>query len=381
MKYIFSLFILISALSAQNVVADSDSTNPIALEGVEVYSSLMQVNEGDLAASAIIFNDELEMMEGQHFSDILLKVPNLNYAGGTSRPRYFQIRGEGSVSRYADQGPPSTYVGLVLDGADLSELGMITPLFDMEQIEVLMGVQTSLFGAAASSGLINFKTTDPTDKKEGYFMTQFGSQNTYTNGLVYNLPLENDWKLRLVAHANISDGYKKNIGLGDYASANRDETSFRAKLLKTGENNITQKYTMIFSDFDNGYDNWAPDNNTDHITYSDNPGKDSQKSQIFIADYRYDLGDDFVDLNIGMTKNETLHSYDSDWGNYDFWLGYEDHDEHGDDHDGDEDGDDHDGDHDGHEEHIEFEAKGYDFFDSFNRDIDTRTVDLRFTSS
>ena len=381
MKYIFSLFILISALSAQNVVADSDSTNPIALEGVEVYSSLMQVNEGDLAASAIIFNDELEMMEGQHFSDILLKVPNLNYAGGTSRPRYFQIRGEGSVSRYADQGPPSTYVGLVLDGADLSELGMITPLFDMEQIEVLMGVQTSLFGAAASSGLINFKTTDPTDKKEGYFMTQFGSQNTYTNGLVYNLPLENDWKLRLVAHANISDGYKKNIGLGDYASANRDETSFRAKLLKTGENNITQKYTMIFSDFDNGYDNWAPDNNTDHITYSDNPGKDSQKSQIFIADYRYDLGDDFVDLNIGMTKNETLHSYDSDWGNYDFWLGYEDHDEHGDDHDGDEDGDDHDGDHDGHEEHIEFEAKGYDFFDSFNRDIDTKTVDLRFTSN
>ena len=32
--------------------------------------------------------------------------------------RYFQIRGEGSVSRYADQGPPSTYVGLVLDGMD-----------------------------------------------------------------------------------------------------------------------------------------------------------------------------------------------------------------------------------------------------------------------
>ena len=59
---------------------------------------------------------------------------------------------------------------------------------------------------------------------------------------------------------------------------------------------------MIASDFDNGYDNWAPDNNTDNITYSDNPGKDSQKSQIFIADYRYDLGEQIVDLNVGMSQ-------------------------------------------------------------------------------
>ena len=288
------------------------------------------MNEGDLAASARIFNDELEVMQGQHFSDLLLKVPNLNYAGGTSRPRFFQIRGEGSVSRYADQGPPSPYVGLVLDGMDLSELGMITPLFDMQQVEVLMGVQTSLFGAAASSGLINFKTNDPTEDEGGYVMTQFGSYNTYTNGLVYNLPFDSGWKLRLVGHSNVSDGYKENVALGNYASADKNETSFRAKLLKEGDL-ITQKYTMIASDFDNGYDNWAPDNNTDNITYSDNPGKDSQKSQIFIADYKYDLGEQIVDLNVGMSKNETLHSYDSDWGNYDFWVNW-DGDDHHDDH-------------------------------------------------
>ena len=377
MKNLFSLILITSALFAQNVVSDSDSLNPIALDEVEVYSSLMKVNEGDLAASAVIFNDELDVLQGQHFSDLIQKVPNLNYAGGTSRPRYFQIRGEGSVSRYADQGPPSTYLGLVLDGADLSELGMVTPLFDMEQVEVLMGVQTSLFGAAASSGLINFKTVDPTDKKEGYFMTQFGSYNTYTNGLVYNLPFDDSgWKLRLVGHSNVSDGYKENVALNGYASANSDETSFRAKLMKEGNNNITQKYTMIVSDYDNGYDNWAPDNNTDNITYSDNPGKDSQKSQIFIADYQYDLGEQIVDFNVGMSSNETLHSYDSDWGNYNFWAEYEDHHDDGDDHD-DHDGDD---DHDDHD-HEEFEASAYDFFDSFNRDIDTRTLDLRFRSN
>ena len=356
MKNYFSLIILISALFAQNVVTESDSLNPIELEGVEVFSSLRQVNEGDLAASAIIFNDELKMMEGQHFSDLLHRVPNLNYAGGSSRPRFFQMRGEGSVSRYADQGPPSPYIGIVLDGMDFSELGMITPLFDMQQVEVLMGVQTSLFGASASSGLINFKTNDPTDEEGGYAMLQFGSYNTFTNGLVYNLPFENGWKLRLVGHSNVSDGYKENVALGGYASANKNETSLRVKLLKEG-NLITQKYTVIASDFDNGYDNWSPDNNTDNITYSDNPGKDSQKSQIFIADYRYDLGEQIVDLNVGISSNETLHSYDSDWGNYSFWL----------------------------DEPYNFnpdvEGYQYDFFDSFDREIDTRTTDLRFKSN
>ena len=356
MKNYFSLIILISALFAQNVVTESDSLNPIELEGVEIFSSLRQVNEGDLASSSIVFSDELELFQGQHFSDLLLKVPNLNYAGGTSRPRFFQVRGEGSVSRYADQGPPSPYVGLVLDGMDLSELGMITPLFDMQQVEVLMGVQTSLFGASASSGLINFKTNDPTDEEGGYAMMQLGSYNTFTNGLVYNLPFENGWKLRLVGHSNVSDGYKENVAIGGYASANKNETSLRVKLLKEG-NLITQKYTVIASDFDNGYDNWSPDNNTDNITYSDNPGKDSQKSQIFIADYRYDLGEQIVDLNVGISSNETLHSYDSDWGNYSFWL----------------------------DEPYSFnpdvDGYQYDFFDSFDREIDTRTTDLRFKSN
>ena len=45
MKNYFSLIILISALFAQNVVTESDSLNPISLEGVEVFSSLRQVNE------------------------------------------------------------------------------------------------------------------------------------------------------------------------------------------------------------------------------------------------------------------------------------------------------------------------------------------------
>ena len=327
----------------------------VALEGVEVYSSYRKVNEGDLAASARIFSDELKIREGQHFADIIQNVPNLNYAGGSSRPRYFQIRGEGSVSRYADQGPPNTYVGLILDGMDLSELGVITPLFDMQQVEVLMGVQTSMFGANASSGLINFKTNDPTDNQEGYLLTQYGSYNSITSGLVYNFLLPEDWKMRFVAHNHSSDGYKNNQFLSN-PTADKNETSLRLKFLNQTDR-LTQKYTLIYSDFNNGYDDWSPDNNTDNKTYSDNPGKDSQESTILIADYAYDMNEFDLSVNVGMSDNNTLHSYDSDWGNNTFWASNP------------------------YNWDASVEGYDYDFFDSFTRDIDTKSFDMRFNSN
>jgi iron complex outermembrane receptor protein len=327
----------------------------ISFEEVQVYSSFRKINEGDLTSSARIFNEELEIKKGQHFGDLIQNVPNLNYAGGTSRPKYFQIRGEGSTSRYADQGPPSTYVGLVLDGMDLSELGIITPLFDMQQIEVLMGVQTSLFGANASSGLINFKTNNPSEIREGYFMTQYGSYNTLMNGFVYNTPLKNDWRIRFVGYSNRSDGFKNNSFLNSKTTAKKDESSFRTKIMKS-KNNLSQKYTFIISDFDNGYDNWSPDNNISNITYSDNPGKDSQKSSIIIADYLWNVDGYIIDLNLGASSNSTLHSYDSDWGNINFWSEIP------------------------YNFNPVIEGYNYDFFDSINREIDTKSADLRWKS-
>ena len=57
----------------------------------------------------------------QHFEDVLALVPNLNWAGDTSRPRYFQIRGIGELEQY--QGAPNPSVGFLIDDIDFSGLG------------------------------------------------------------------------------------------------------------------------------------------------------------------------------------------------------------------------------------------------------------------
>ena len=75
----------------------------------------------------------------------------MNWAGGTSRPRYFQIRGVGERSHYFGEGPPNFSVGFVLDDIDLSGLGMAGIMHDIKQVEIFKGPQSSVYGPNAVS--------------------------------------------------------------------------------------------------------------------------------------------------------------------------------------------------------------------------------------
>ena len=101
-----------------------------------------------------------------HFENIISRIPNINFSGGTSRPRFFQIRGIGERSQYAGEGGPNYYVGTVLDNIDLSGIGMSLFLDDVTQIEVYQGPQSYAYGHNAMAGLINIKTKDPSKESK-----------------------------------------------------------------------------------------------------------------------------------------------------------------------------------------------------------------------
>ena len=79
--------------------------------------------------------------------------------------------------------------------------------------------------------------------------------------------------------------------------------------------------TAIIANLDNGYDAWAPDNNQDFTTYSNQQGQDSQKSTAFSLRAKLGLSER-MDLTSITSYSETdlVHSYDGDWADDTYWY-------------------------------------------------------------
>lgn len=285
-----------------------------------VLSGLQSDTLINSVSSISIFTERNIKLSGyNHFQNLIDFSPNLNWAGGTSRPRYFQIRGVGERSQYFGEGSPNFSVSFTLDDIDLSGIGMVGFLNDISQLEISKGPQSTIYGSNAIGGAITLKSNDPSQDFQLKLTNSYGSDNLIIYGLITNIKLYEGAYLRLNAFKNYQDGYRKNIFF-DYTDTNkRDESFFRLKLKLVPNQKLSFINTLILSDMKNGYDAWAPDNNEEFKTFTDQPGKDSQKTAAFSI--KASLNNDGWDLVsiFSQSNSDLVHSYDGDWGNNMFW--------------------------------------------------------------
>jgi iron complex outermembrane receptor protein len=65
---------------------------------ITVTATMRELALIDVPASVSVLDSTTLADAGeQHFQDVLGLVPNLNWAAGSSRPRYFQLRGVGDL--------------------------------------------------------------------------------------------------------------------------------------------------------------------------------------------------------------------------------------------------------------------------------------------
>ena len=134
----------------------------LSLEPVRVTADLWETPLPRLPASVTIFDEAaLRARNVLHFGDLVDQIPNLTWTGGTSRPRYLQIRGIGENSQYEGETPDSA-VRFLVDDLDFTGLGSLGDTFDVKQIEVLRGPQAGAFGANAAGGVVRLVTNAPT---------------------------------------------------------------------------------------------------------------------------------------------------------------------------------------------------------------------------
>jgi outer membrane receptor protein involved in Fe transport len=291
------------------------------LEEVVVTATLRQQSLLEAPVSVTVLDTKTLRDAGrQHFEDVLASVPNLSYASGTSRPRFFQIRGIGEREEW--QGAPNPSVGFLIDDIDFSGMGMPATTFDVDRIEVLRGPQGLHYGANALGGLIVMRGRDPEDQFGFSTEASIGEYNSQSLGAVATGPVESLNSAWRVAVQNYrSDGFRKDAYLGRDDTMDRDELTARAKWRWRPSENTTVDLTWLHADLENGYDAWSIDNS--RVSLADHPGKDAQKSDgaaLRIDTSAGSLGR--LTLTATLSDSETDYSFDADWGNAQSWAPY-----------------------------------------------------------
>jgi iron complex outermembrane receptor protein len=317
-----AFFTLLTILGVPVLVpaGNAQETGARPMESITVTASLREATQLATAASITVLDQDLLQEAGQqHLESVVQLVPNLNWAGGTSRPRYFQIRGIGERSQY--EGAPNPSVGFLVDDMDFSGMGGVATLFDTRQVEVLRGPQGTVFGANALAGMISVRTVDPGDTFEIKGDATAGSDSTRAMGLALGGPLNERLGYRLVAQRSTQDGFRDNQYLGANDTNNRDELTTRGKLNWDISDTVRAKFTGMLINLDNGYDAWAIDNSLN--TLSDQPGEDSQRTLAMAARIEWDASASVSVLSITtVADSDVLFSFDGDWGNDDSWGEY-----------------------------------------------------------
>jgi iron complex outermembrane receptor protein len=280
------------------------------IEEILVSADFRSRSDLDTATSVTVMTEEaIKSRAAQHFEELANAIPNVNYASGSNRARFFQIRGIGERSQFVAPVNPS--VGFLVDNVDFSGAATIATMLDVEQVEVLRGPQGTRYGANALAGLINVKTHDPQDQFAAGLKLGTAQYNTETIAAMVTGPLTDSVSARLALGSHQSDGYYENAFLGTKRNNAQDEHSIRGKLRAEMSDSWKVDLSLSHVDIDNGYDAFTLDNS--RRTLSDEPGRDKQDSLALAIDSSWQLDSFDLKLILGLADSDMEYSYDEDW--------------------------------------------------------------------
>lgn len=199
------------------------------LEEVVVTAQKREQNLGDvpvavtaLAAETIEASNIVSMM------DVTRASASLTHGQGpTPNANVFRMRGIGTS--VVSVGIESS-VSVVIDEVPQAQPGQaLSSLFDIEQIEVLRGPQTTLFGKNASAGLLNVVTKAPTEEFESFIDTTLTDDNEFKVSGVVSGPLTQALGFRVAAYHRDYDGWAQNLFTGEDINGS-EERGVRGKL-------------------------------------------------------------------------------------------------------------------------------------------------------
>lgn len=223
-------------------------------EEVIVYGEKQRKTLQELATSVAVISDEqLKDFTIMDANDVFSRVANVTSERGGNES-LFTIRGV-SVQGVSDNA--NTYTaGVYVDDVALDNLSIrynVMGIWDVEQIEVYRGPQSTLQGRNALNGAVHIKTQDPSYEWGGKAQAYYGSYNTQRLSVAGGGALIDDMlAIRLSMDDYSSDGYVDNITRDEDDYAGWDRQSIRGKILFEPTDNFSAKLTLASTENDMG---------------------------------------------------------------------------------------------------------------------------------
>lgn len=300
--------------------------NAAVLEEIVVTAQKRTESLQDVPIAVSAFSaDELLKQGVGGTQSLQVAVPGLVYnnTGATAQPF---LRGVGT--RLAQNGLELSVATYSDDRYLARPTASLFELADIERVEVLKGPQGTLYGRNATGGAIRVITKDVDDEFSGSIKGSYGNYDAYTVSGTVNIPLADNFGVRLAGLGKWRDGFAKNVDpRGRSEFDDLDYHALRAKFRWDITDAVTSRLTLDYWHRDDlggvenvdispgnlGTSNFLSAANGTPITRE--KGKlasamtDDNTGDEFAAQLRFDIALDGVDL-VSIT---TYNNFELDW--------------------------------------------------------------------
>ncbi|MCF2916117.1 TonB-dependent receptor [Pseudoalteromonas sp. Cn5-37] len=304
------------SLCAQTALADDADIEKIVVKGQKIDRTLQETP----ASVAVITSQTVERENLNDFYDVLARTPNTSGTDGAG----FNIRGIDAfnVTGGGSGGLASVYI----DGAPvpyrmMQQGGFST--WDISQVEILRGPQSTLQGRNSLAGAVVMKTRDAMHEFDFKGRLGVGEYGTQEAAVAFGGSLiEDELAFRVSGEKRDFDGYNTNVATGKESDFDNNEF-YRAKLRYTPSAlpEFEAQFSFMHSENDKGID-WVmvesghqdyPINDIykDRYVYLDSPTYEWTDTDLYILNLDYDLNDQWSFASI-TTYSDAAYGYEWD---------------------------------------------------------------------
>lgn len=223
---------LLTSYAFALMTSAANAQNEDGFLGTIILGELLDRTVQDSATSVSI--ETGEELEARGDVDLFNKVERTPNVSTTFGNKGFVIRGFPQNGLGSNGQSNGTLISVQLDGVALNswQSTFFGPYstWDLGQVEVLRGPQSTQQGRNALAGAVILKTKDPIFEPEYRLRVEGGSRNTHRYAVAVNQPFSDTVALRFAAEHHNTDGWVTSAPRFDDRYDAREYTNYRTKI-------------------------------------------------------------------------------------------------------------------------------------------------------